>query len=217
MQNFSREMNLKGAISVSVAIKKKRVYLPPAKPGELKVGWGRLDWHSNPSLVYDAGGDGAPARHCRILMDVFEGKNQHHNLTSILTERGYDLTTLKFSIFQKAEGKVVRLRKSKKANTRELEAYWGLLDQEPQLCYAWGENGASRSDATALRSVFEEWDVNNLQKEYIRDMWAKYGITEGSLVPELEPSQTLVEVLTELGYDLSTWKFSIRLKTDTEL
>ena len=202
---------------MSTTIKKKRVYLPPAKPGELKVGWGRLDWHSNPSLVYDAGGDGAPARHGRILMDVFEGKNQHNNLTSILTERGYDLTTLKFSIFQKVEGKVVRHRKTKTAKAGELEAYWGLLDQEPQLCYAWGGNGADRSDVRVLSNVFEEWDVNNLQKEYIRNMWAKYGITEGSLVPELEPSQTLVEVLTELGYDMWTWKFSIRLKADAEL
>lgn len=202
---------------MSTTIKKKRVYLPPAKPGELKVGWGRLDWHSNPSLVYDAGGDGAPARHGRILMDVFEGKNQHLNLVSILTERGYDLTTLKFSIFQKVEGKVVRLRKSKKVKAGELEAYWGLHDQEPKLCYVWGWNGDASSDVRVLSNVFEEWDVNNLQKEYIRDMWAKYGITDGSLVPELEPTQTLVEVLTELGYDMSTWTFSIRLKADAEL
>lgn len=69
-----------------------------AKPGQIKAGYGRVD--GGLDLSYAWGGGGAQKPDVRVLMraledmPVFEGKS----LRDVLTERGYDITTLRFSI-----------------------------------------------------------------------------------------------------------------------
>lgn len=71
---------------------------PKAKPGELRVAWGRVE--GGLDLGYAWGGSGADKCDSRILMralednEVFAGKTLREELTA----RGYDITTLRFSI-----------------------------------------------------------------------------------------------------------------------
>ena len=81
----------------------KRVRVLQAKAGQLRAAWGKPCAWGEPDLVYAWGANGASKPDGRILSeafentDVFDGKS----LRVILDERGYDLTTLKFSIEQK--------------------------------------------------------------------------------------------------------------------
>lgn len=78
----------------------KRWRTPTAKPGELKAAYGRSEYDTSLDLQYAWGADGAGKADARVLMsaledaDVFDGKN----LRQVLTDRGYDITTLRFSI-----------------------------------------------------------------------------------------------------------------------
>ena len=79
-------------------VKKKRWRGVNVKPGQLRAAYGRCD--GDLDLVYAWGGEGAQKADSRILMraleenPVFDGKT----LVKELVERGYDITTLKFSI-----------------------------------------------------------------------------------------------------------------------
>lgn len=81
----------------------KRVYVPVAKPGQLIAKWGRPSHGELPDLSYAWGASGAAKSDARILSsafeecDVFDGKS----LRTELEARGYDITTLRFSISQK--------------------------------------------------------------------------------------------------------------------
>ncbi len=81
----------------------KRWRTPTAKRGELKAAYGKVDGEL--ALGYAWGGGGADKPDGRILMralednPVFDGKS----LVEELEARGYDITTLKFSVQQKAE------------------------------------------------------------------------------------------------------------------
>ena len=72
-----------------------------AKPGELKAGWNARER----DIGFAWGGDGATKPDSRLLYgalaykDVFEGKT----LVQELEARGYDLTTLRFSIRRKQQ------------------------------------------------------------------------------------------------------------------
>lgn len=90
---------------------KKRAWrAPKAKPGELVMRWGKMP-NDSPEMCY-AWGDGASRRDMVLLHIAIA--SQHPDLAvsplfskmnpSLLEEleaRGYDLTTLKFSIFKK--------------------------------------------------------------------------------------------------------------------
>jgi hypothetical protein len=87
----------------------KRYRTPTAKPGELKAGYGREDRHCSPSLVYVWGGKGAQKPDARVLASALEDKRQGYAFPSMAIEqrpslieeleaRGYDITTLRFSI-----------------------------------------------------------------------------------------------------------------------
>lgn len=71
-----------------------------AKPGELKAGWGRPDKHTEPSICYAWGGAGSSSPDGRILCRAFEDLPIFDDISLVkeLEKRGYDLTTLKFSI-----------------------------------------------------------------------------------------------------------------------
>lgn len=81
----------------------KRIRVPTAKPGELKACYGRAERGDSPDICYVWGGEGAHKSDGRILSEalehaeVFDGKNLRQELEA----RGYDITTLKFSISQK--------------------------------------------------------------------------------------------------------------------
>ena len=74
------------------------------KPGEFKISWGRVDRGDYLSLIYSHGGAGASRPDGRMISYIFEGvKNEDgRTLAQELEYRGYDISTLKFSIKQKA-------------------------------------------------------------------------------------------------------------------
>lgn len=97
----------------------KRWRTPVAKPGELKIAYGRVDRHEGPDIVY-CWGPGTSRRdtlllHHRLGSPQVElvhgddavklGRNWNFGKSFLdeLEERGYDLTTLKFSIQKKKE------------------------------------------------------------------------------------------------------------------
>ena len=81
----------------------KRIHTLHSKPGQLKSGWGRPGPREEPDLLYAWGAGGADKTDGRILSTAFEElKNSFgRSLREELEYRGYDLTTLKFSIQQK--------------------------------------------------------------------------------------------------------------------
>lgn len=98
----------------------KRYRTPKAKPGELKVQWGKLP-HNNPDLCY-CWGEGVSRADSSLLHYTFSSKrpvlskcyeamlsgesSQISFDPSFLEEleaRGYDLTTLRFSIQKKTD------------------------------------------------------------------------------------------------------------------
>ncbi|MEN3212283.1 hypothetical protein PUR23_19930 [Methylorubrum populi] len=84
-------------------LKRKRYRVFEAKPGQLLARYGRAEHWDEPDLCY-AWGDRHIKPDSRMLMmafeqvPVFEGKTLRQELEA----RGYDITTLRFSIEQKA-------------------------------------------------------------------------------------------------------------------
>jgi len=88
------------SVDVKEIAGRRRWRQPTAKPGELKAQYGK-ERHSNaPDLLYVWGGKGASKPDARVLSNaleevpVFDGKP----LRQVLIERGYDITTLRFSV-----------------------------------------------------------------------------------------------------------------------
>lgn len=80
----------------------KRTRTIKAKPGELVIGYGRCAEEprgSSPQIVYAWGGEGATKNDIHLLMGAFEMNSPA--LANELRKRGYDITTLKFSIQKK--------------------------------------------------------------------------------------------------------------------
>lgn len=91
----------------------KRFRLPKLKDGELRVYWGKLP-HDSPDIVYEWKGDSSMRRDSRLLhyhlgsqqpdpftQPIFSKMNP--SLIEELEARGYDITTLRFSIQKKAQ------------------------------------------------------------------------------------------------------------------
>jgi len=82
---------------------KKRWRMVDAKPDQLRVAFGLFERGEEPELVY-AWGEGTQKADVNLLMSLFEGRGEEvANLSdgSIVQEfakRGYDITTLKFTI-----------------------------------------------------------------------------------------------------------------------
>lgn len=76
--------------------------LPKAKPGELKIAYGKHKGELD--LFYSYGGQGANKCDARLLSHLFEVADCHEgrNLREELILRGYDITTMKFTIKRKA-------------------------------------------------------------------------------------------------------------------
>ena len=89
--------------------RKKRYRTPTAKPGELKIVFGRVDRHDDPDLCSVWGGGGADKSDARMLMHALTEKRWGYNFPSMereqrpsvteeLEARGYDITTLRVSV-----------------------------------------------------------------------------------------------------------------------
>lgn len=89
----------------------KRARRIDAKPGQLRMAWGRSDPWDEPSIVY-AWGDGVAKADANMLIHAMGGERMRSafsgfafdpSLVKELEARGYDLTTLKFSIQKKEQ------------------------------------------------------------------------------------------------------------------
>ncbi len=80
--------------------KRKRYRKVEAKAGELVAAYGRDFYSGDLDLFYAWGGAGADKPDSRVLSNALEGVPVYDdkNLREVLIERGYDITTLKFSI-----------------------------------------------------------------------------------------------------------------------
>lgn len=98
----------------------KRWREPKAKVGELLARWGKVP-HEKPGICYAANGGGVQSGDMHLLHDALCGPRTRLNLdgpihskldmvvydpsfTEELERRGYDLTTLRFSIQKKQVG-----------------------------------------------------------------------------------------------------------------
>lgn len=83
---------------------KKRIRPISAKRGQLKVGWGR-EPGDTPEVQYGYNGPGRMKADNNLVMHTFNYVKVHEGRSLIeeLEARGYDLTTLKFSIELKPE------------------------------------------------------------------------------------------------------------------
>lgn len=82
----------------------KRYRTPTAKPGELKIAYGK-ERGNNSELFFCWGGEGAGKRDSNMLMHFFHQARLADNGRSLVEElqaRGFDITTLKFSVKQSA-------------------------------------------------------------------------------------------------------------------
>lgn len=84
----------------------KRFSAPRARPGQLKAQWGKLK-DDNPDICY-VWGEGVPKADSHLLHNTISSKRHHpfdnswsDGFLEELEKRGYDLTTLKFSIEKK--------------------------------------------------------------------------------------------------------------------
>lgn len=102
---------------------KKRYRRFRAKPGQLRAGWGKPDEHNGPDLCY-AWGEGVKHQDGNLLHWALSEKRATTNwaaplgsprfmwttyedsLIEELIKRGYDITTLKFSIQKKKPNEV---------------------------------------------------------------------------------------------------------------
>jgi hypothetical protein len=84
----------------------KRWRIPKQKPNTLEAKWAKPDKWSNPDLTY-VWGAGCASADAHLLHNVLTGERYPHplngtkpdsSLTAELEKRGYDLTTLRFSI-----------------------------------------------------------------------------------------------------------------------
>lgn len=87
----------------------KRFRASQAKPGELKMQWGKLPGENPDICTVWGDGAGGNGRDSNLLMDAlcnprnrYMSPEQDKSVIKRLEERGYDITTLRFSIQKKA-------------------------------------------------------------------------------------------------------------------
>lgn len=91
----------------------RRYRTPVAKPGEVKIVFGRADRHDDPDICAVWGGNGADKSDARMVMHAMTERRMSPSFPSLkyeerpslieeLEARGYDITTLRFTISRKA-------------------------------------------------------------------------------------------------------------------
>jgi len=100
----------------------KRWTSPTAKPGEIKIAFGRPSRHDDPDLCVAWGGGGADKSDARYALHALTEKRYGYAFPSMTLEqqpsvieeleaRGYDITTLRFSI-QRKPAKAIEARRA---------------------------------------------------------------------------------------------------------
>lgn len=90
----------------------RRYRTPTAKPGEVRIAYGKADRHSEPDICAAWGGQGADKSDARMVMHAMTEKRMGYTFPTMETEqrpslieeleaRGYDIATLRFSIMRK--------------------------------------------------------------------------------------------------------------------
>lgn len=94
----------------------KRYRTPTAKPGEIKIVYGKTDRYSDPDICVAWGAGGADKSDGRYAMHALTEKRlgyafpsmeveQRPSVIEELEARGYDITTLRFSIQKRTVGR----------------------------------------------------------------------------------------------------------------
>ena len=75
-----------------------------AKPGQIRVAFGKGGPHDAPDIQYAYGGQGASKPDCHMLSHAFEEAKllNGKSLRAELIDRGFDITTFQFTIQQKS-------------------------------------------------------------------------------------------------------------------
>jgi hypothetical protein len=92
----------------------KRWRAPTAKPGELKIAYGKIDRYNDPDLCVAWGAGGADKSDARTALHALTEKRMAYAFPSMgieerpslieeLEARGYDITTLRFTISRKVD------------------------------------------------------------------------------------------------------------------
>lgn len=109
--------------------------------------------------------------------------------------RGYDLATLRLSVFMKGHGDPKKARLMSQSRG-VLACKWARVPHDgPDLCTAWG-TPATRRDANMLMSLFS-------RPAHFSILSAKVACRRGDW-------KSAREVLTQLGWDERTLKLSVR-------
>jgi len=117
----------------------KRFRRPKLKDGELRVYWGKLP-HDSPDVIYSWQGDRSMRRDSALLHHYFGSQHpdpftkpifskMNPSLIEELEMRGYDITTLRFSI-QKKAASVDQPTDKGAANPLQCSKCGALRDQE---------------------------------------------------------------------------------------
>lgn len=169
---------------------------PRARPGQLKVQWGKLKGF--PADLLFIPGEGVDRADARLLNNVIseEPRLVFDNAVDLcllddLASRWYDLSTLKISIEQKRDGPPRKIG-TPRARPGQIKVQWGRTEGDaPDLCLLWGP-GTSKAD------------TNLLYHHLTRTRWRSFQMDDygPSLLKELEAR----------GYDLQTLKISIEKK-----
>ena len=87
---------------VSIVRRKRRKPPKRMKDGELSVSYGYLRDESSEAIYY-TNGPGCHSADARVMAHAFEGVEIHDgkSLAKVLEARGYDMTTLRFTIQKK--------------------------------------------------------------------------------------------------------------------
>lgn len=81
----------------------KRYRVPKPKPGELRIYWGKAETYDAPQVCYNWG-DGCSSADARLIDNMLKREFRLANgdwdpcIQDELVRRGYDLSTIKFSI-----------------------------------------------------------------------------------------------------------------------
>lgn len=91
----------------------RRYRIPVAKPGEIKIAYGKADRYDQPDICAAWGGGGADKPDARMVMHALTERRmapafpslnyeERPSLVEELEARGYDITTLKLTVSKKA-------------------------------------------------------------------------------------------------------------------
>ena len=86
----------------------KRCRIPKPKPGELRIYWGKAESYDSPQVCY-SWGDGCSSADARLIDNMLKREFRRADgsrdscIQDELVRRGYDLSTIKFSVSKETQ------------------------------------------------------------------------------------------------------------------